>query len=321
MKNLRFHLIYLVLIGFLTYQYWKKTQALAAAVGSIDMFDKVLKINSEVVEKASMMIQNEINKQVNSFPNSVNVSYLAFAQNMMKVTSDVKFLFEKQKKEFIVLSGDFEKKGNSALVNRLSSKTSGQFFSEQKINEIREYLTRFERQLNYSINNNNNPSLRESYIIPKLLKNEAYWKTLKDKTSIVAVAQLTLLQNQIELDKVPYLNEILAQIGGSVIICGPTERVAIAPKKAALFQDEVFEADIYLAQYASIMSNDITFIVNNEELSLKDGVAHFATKDKTVGKKTVKVEARIRNPLTGQIISQFGEFEYEVLPKCAKNCQ
>ena len=87
------------------------------------------------------------------------------------------------------------------------------------------------------------------------------------------------------------------------------------------FWGEKFEVDVYLTSYSSNPGPYVKFFVNNHEVEIKDGVAHFETTEKAIGKKTVRAEASIQNPLTGQITTIIGEFEYEVLPKCSKNCQ
>ena len=163
--------------------------------------------------------------------------------------------------------------------------------------------------------------MQEKYAIFKLLNNDAYWQKLKTGTVSDAFAQLTALQNQVYLDEILYLNYIFNQVSGTTLICGPTFKVAIAPNKAALIENEVLKADIYLAQYSAYPVSDIVFVVNNQELPIKDGVAHFETKERTVGTKKIEAEARIRNPLTGQTTNHFGEFEYEVLPKCSRDCK
>ncbi len=123
------------------------------------------------------------------------------------------------------------------------------------------------------------------------------------------------------MDKIPYLNYIYDNIGGTSTSSCDFFKVAIAPQKAAIFEGETFKADMYLAAYSSNPGSGVTFIINNREIPIKEGVARFETKETTIGKKTVKAIARIRNPLTGAIATSVGEFEYEVLPKCAKNCQ
>ena len=78
--------------------------------------------------------------------------------------------------------------------------------------------------------------------------------------------------------------------------------------------------DTYLAQYSTYSGNDVTFIVNGQILPHPNGVAHFSADNQSVGLKKIKVEALIRNPLTGSTTSQFTELEYEVLPKCSRDC-
>ena len=148
MKNARIHLIYLAIIGFWAYQYWTKAQALDEAVGSIEQFDKLFKADNEVIGKSSIMIKNEIDKQVKAYPSSTNMSFSEKAINILSVSSSMKFWLEKQVLEFTNLAGGFDKKDSSLLANRLSENASDQFFSNLKIKEIRDSLTRFQLFLN-----------------------------------------------------------------------------------------------------------------------------------------------------------------------------
>ena len=51
MTHLRIHLIYLVLIGFLAYQYWTKTEALHHATESIEQLDRLLERNNQTASQ------------------------------------------------------------------------------------------------------------------------------------------------------------------------------------------------------------------------------------------------------------------------------
>ena len=133
MKNARIHLIYLTIIGFWAYQYWTKAQALNEAVGSIEQFDKLLKRNNEVVDKTATMIYYKIEKDAYSYPSPTNKAFFEKTKNFKSVSSSLNTWFEKLKTEFINVSGGFDKTDSTLLANRFSTKTSRQFFSEQKI--------------------------------------------------------------------------------------------------------------------------------------------------------------------------------------------
>lgn len=319
MKNARIHLIYLTIIGFWAYQYWTKAQALNEAVGSIEQFDKLLKRNNEVVDKTATMIYYKIEKDAYSYPSPTNKAFFEKTKNFKSVSSSLNTWFEKLKTEFINVSGGFDKTDSTLLANRFSTKTSRQFFSEQKIKEIRDSLARFQDTLMDIAKQYRDEYLKNQYGTIKLLTNEVYWQSLNKLTDADALSRLTYIQNQLALDKIPYLNYVYSIVGYRGLIFDQF-KVAIAPNKAALIEGETIKADVYLAAYSSNPGTDVTIFVNNREIPLKDGVSHFERIEKSRGKKTIRAEARVTNPFTCQTISQFGEFEYEVLPKCSRDC-
>jgi hypothetical protein len=319
MKNSRFHIVYLTIIGFLAFQYWTKSQALEEAVGSIEQFDKLLRRDNEVVEKTSTMLRYEIEKQVQSYPNKINMSFSEKAKKIMSGSSSINKWLEKQKTDFIIFSGGFDKNDSKVLANRFSPKASNSFFLDQKINEIRDSLTQYQVYLDDISYKEKLQEMQKQYGSRNLISNDTFWQSLKNKTNADALAQLTFLQNQIILDKIPYLNYTYNLVASDMVF--DAYKLAIAPKKAVLILGDKFEMDAYVAKYSSFNGSDVSFWINNQEIPVKEGVAHFVNEDKTIGKKTVKAIARIRNPLTGATMESISEFEYEVLPKCSRDCQ
>ena len=320
MTHLRIHLIYLVLIGFLAYQYWTKTEALHHATESIEQLDRLLERNNVLVEKLSILLLNEINKNVKAYPTAIQVSFLNKAKNVVAMSTSLNKWIENQKTEFTSFSGGFDKTDSTVLANRLSTKPSNGFFSNQKIQQIRDSLINYQRFLNDVYAKRDTEHLQKQYTTFKLLGDETYWQKLKNGTVADALMQLTAIQNRILLDKVPYLNYTYNMTSSGEMIFDQF-KVAIAPQKAALFEGETFKSDVYLASYSSNLGSYVTISINNHEVKMKDGVAHFETIETTVGKKKVKAIASIRNPLTGQVKTAYGEFEYEVLPKCSRDCK
>ena len=151
----------------------------------------------------------------------------------------------------------------------------------------------------------------------KTIQNDTFWKSFMSHPS----TNFLLLKNQIKLDELVYLNYFMDKVSRKLEIVESMFHVVIAPKKAVLIEGEEFEAEIFLSGYARNPTRGVSFTVNNQELAIKDGVAKYSKTEKTLGLKTLKVNAFIRNPATGEITQRIGEFEYHVLPKCSQNCQ
>jgi hypothetical protein len=319
MPHLRLHLVYLAVIGFLTYQYWAKTQALNNATQSIEQLDKLLTMNNVVIDRTTTQLFYDIEINVKAYPNTTNMVFLAKAKNVMSSAEGLNTWLENQKATLINMSGGLSNTDTTVLDKRLSTKPNRTFFSIQKIQETKDSLAYFQGVLSDISDSLALKNLQTRYPILILLNDSMYWQKWAVITAADAVAQLTAIQNRVLLSKIPCLNYIYGNTGDKMIR-GDSYKIAIAPRKAFLLEGESFNADIYIASYFSRLS-DVIFNIDNQKLPIKDGIAHFEKIETTVGKKTVKVEARIRNPLTGQTTSSFGEFEYEVLPKCSRDCK
>ena len=243
------------------------------------------------------------------------------------------FLYVLAKSEIVVNTGnqgvDFIEK-NKAMLNLdtiasldyKSISPNNSFFSNSKIEAIKNELVKFHDGLIHLIEDNKDKKIIEEQLcVTKTINNESYWNGLKYLPLNGVSAELSSLRNQIQADKILMLN-YLDNKTGSTDVCGWTMyRAAIAPKKAALIEGETFEADIYLAKYESVPSSNLTIKVNGKLLEINGGFAHFKSKNQTIGTKTIKAEAIIRNPLTGTYTTTEGSFEYQVLPKCSRDCQ
>jgi gliding motility-associated protein GldM len=140
------------------------------------------------------------------------------------------------------------------------------------------------------------------------------WTELKFKQMPVAAVMpmLTKLSADAKTSETAILNFFFKKINGEVDIKFDKFKVAIAPKKAYLIRGDKFEADVYLAAYSSSPGGNVSISVNGSGLGLKEGVGHYETTPSGIGKQTVKANATIRNPLTGQVMTSEGSFEYEV---------
>lgn len=309
MKSIYFHVIYLSIIAFLGYNYWSSVQAFKA----FEHLDKQLKVDYELLKGLESLVYKSIEKNCKTYPNVTNLVFLGKSEIVTTRGNQAIDFIENNKKQ---LNLDTISSVNYKPINPNNS-----FFNSDKIREIKNDLTKFKDSLIYLIDDSKDKKvIEEQLCLTKIINNEFYWNNLKHFPLNGVAAELSSLKNQIQADKILIFNYLDHEMRSGVLICGPEFRTAIAPKKAALIEGETFEADIYLAKYESVPNANLIIKVNGKRLEINQGVAHFKSKNQTVGTKTIKAEAAVRNPLTGAITTSVGVFEYQVLPKCSRDC-
>ena len=205
MKNLHIHLVYLAIIGFLTYQYWTKAQALEEAVRSIEMFDKLLKANDLAVSSSLRMELDNYKEIFHSYQSG----YINEVSNKIKYSSStidkISEWLEKQRTDFIQIAGGFDKNNTDVLAKRLETNPSKQFFTESKIHEFCDSLAHFQKVIESVNDSVTLKELQKRYLILELLHDSSYWMNLKNLTSAETLTQLSVLQNKVQLDKVSFI--------------------------------------------------------------------------------------------------------------------
>jgi hypothetical protein len=319
MKQWYLHAFYLTIIAFLSYNYWSSVQAFKA----FEQLDSQLNVDYQLMDNVAMNIHQKIDKNCTAYKNSYNMRHYNNTVIAVKAVDSLIAFIDAEKTEFINLNGGFDvaKFPSPSLINGNSTKTSKDFYSDAKINQIKEKLTQLNRIFTDSIISDNwgKEKLMKHFRLPQLLTENDYWNTFKTLPANAIVAKLAALKNQIKIDEIAFLNYIEDRTtpdgwGFNAF------KTAIAPKKAVLIEGETFEADVYLSAYSSSPGSNVIIKVNGEPLEIKDGVAHFKSQNQTIGTKTIKAEAIIRNPLTGLTKTIEGSFEYQVLPKCSRDC-
>lgn len=294
MKNARIHLIYLAIIGFLAYQYWANLKSEKVSNMLNDEVGQYLKLEDNVTKESTEKLIGTIGRHVSAYASPVNLNYQLKTQEIYKKT--------------LALTQQIEqiKKGNS--------------ISEQNIDDIKKGINQWQNLL-FVYDTTNQKELNEKYLTKKLLENTLFWHKMKDCPLQQTQTYLTLTQKQIEMDRLTILNYYSNQIGGTDIVCNFGISIVVAPNKFSWFEGDTFDADIYAVEHIKPFTNEIAFFVNGKGLKVHDEVAHFVDSNLTAGKKKIKVELRLKNSLTGQYASFFKEFEYEVLPKCSRDCK
>jgi hypothetical protein len=311
MKQWYLHVFYLTIIAFLSYNYWSSVQAFKA----FEQLDAQLNVDYQLMDNVAMNIHQKIDKNCTAYKNSYNMRHYDNTVIAMKAVDSLIAFINAKKTEFINLNGGLDTIKYSPLINGNSTKTSKIFYSDVKINQFKTTLG----QLNQVFTDSINDKWGKERLPPLLTENE-YWNTFKTLPANAVLAKLAALKNQIKIDEIAFLN--YEEYETAPNYCGFNQfKTAIAPKKAVLIEGETFEADVYLSAYSSSPGSNIIIKVNGEPLEIHEGVAHFKSKNQTIGTKTIKAEALIRNPLTGGTTTSVGSFEYQVLPKCSRDCQ
>jgi hypothetical protein len=316
MKFIYVHLIYLSIIAFLGYNYWSSVQAFKA----FEHINSQLKADSIVIINSAFQIRQKLDKILGAYPNPISLHYSGAVQNNSnRADSTINFL-GLTKSKFIQMNGGISPYKNDELINSHSTKTSESFFTPTELSQIRDRVTQVSKHQIDSVDHEKDREFLLKYLhLPDLVTNNTFWLLLKKLPASGVAAELSTIQNMIKTDEIAMLNYYLQMNS----FCGSFDefKTVIAPRKAALIEGETFEADIYLAAYLSSPQSGVTIKVNGEPLEINQGVAHFKGKKETIGTKTIKAEAIIRNPLTGMTKTTEGSFEYQVLPKCSRDCQ
>jgi hypothetical protein len=295
MKPIYLHVFYLTIIAFLGYNYWSSVQASKA----FEHLDRQLNADNELMNNTALNIFKETSKSAKAYPNFFNLRNNVQSEITMNAAFSLKIFIDSSKTELL----------------------NNQSLTDARISLIKEKASQFSSNLIDSVNSKDDRAdVLKSCYLPKLIADNAYWESIKMLPKNVAIANLSLLENAIKIDEITLLNYYYSKTGVRMMD-EDYFKAAIAPKKAALIEGETFEADIYLAKYASGISNGMIIKVNGKPLEINQGVAHFVSKNQKIGTKTIKAEILIRNPLTGAYATTEGVFEYQVLPKCSRDCQ
>jgi GldM N-terminal domain len=316
MKSSYFHFIYCTIIAFLGYNYWSSVQVFK----TFEHLNKQLTMDYFTLNSNNTRICREFDKLTRAYPASYMKKFNDQIKWSMAANDSLIQFMDTQKDEFTKISGGLDTLKPNALVNSTSNRPSKVFFTDAKINEIKDKFNQFSKMLIDSIENDKDRSdIMKNYSLPQLITDTRYWQLLKTLPASGALAELSCIKNQIQSDETAFLMYYTSKMC-VIDMRFDAFKTAIAPKKAVLIEGESFEADIYLAAFSSSPYN-LKVKVNDETLEAKEGVAHFKSKKETVGLKKIIAEASIRNPLTGQVTTTQGYFEYEVLPKCKRDCQ
>ncbi len=109
------------------------------------------------------------------------------------------------------------------------------------------------------------------------------------------------------------VNNRLAGIIGSFEIKLDKFFPVINAKNGYVIQGEKFEAEVAVGAYSSQFAKSTSITVNGRSIPLNsEGKGTYTETAGSVGKKTLKLNSVVKNPLTGEVMKGSSSFEYEV---------
>jgi gliding motility-associated protein GldM len=150
------------------------------------------------------------------------------------------------------------------------------------------------------------------------------WKDSKDKKSWadfkfrqMPLAAVLPLMSQMQSDATSSeaaLVNSMAELAGGRVVEFDAFFPVVQAEKAYVIKGEPFNAEISVGTYSTqINPDDIKIRVNGSQLKVnEDGKAEYSTRTTSTGKKTLKMQVEVTNPLTGEVTDGESTFQYEV---------
>ncbi len=146
-------------------------------------------------------------------------------------------------------------------------------------------------------------------------KGKTSWSDYKFRQMPVAAVLPTLTQIVTDAKNAESagVNQLAELSGGRVVEFNQFFPV-INAKKGYVIKGEKFEAEVSVGTYSDqINPSDVTITINGQsKRPNKDGKVVFTETANTLGKRTLKLTAAVKNPLTGETNRGNSEFSYEV---------
>jgi hypothetical protein len=150
-----------------------------------------------------------------------------------------------------------------------------------------------------------------------ILKQNSFW----DNSSKISNAGLALtvktIRNNAVIDKAMLMNYCLDRSNYGCGFYG--FGLSIIPHKIPIVEDDSLHMDISLKSFSN-KKKSIEVYANEELLPLKEGFELIKIKNLKVGKHKIDLRATERSYSDGKIDTIRDVFNYEVLPRCGKNC-
>lgn len=313
-RQLMINLMYLVLTAMLA------LNVSAEIFNAFTMVNKGLEDANRILDENKKDIPTQIQQLAQKDPGKYG-HLPALATQTLQLGNEFSSYIESVKTRLIEESGGYDEKGklkgykNKDVTTRLlvgpePAKREGIGFEiEEKILEYREKFINLIPEAD-----------RTGFESKVLLSASEDWKKSEKKSwaqynfqqmPVGAVLPiLTKIVNDSKATESEVLKYFLQSAGGEAIEFNKF-RVVSAPKKSYMIMGETFETDIFLSASAS-NADGVSIKVNGSPVNVVDGVANYKAAANSLGVKKYTAEITLKNPVTGEVTTETGSFEYEV---------
>ncbi len=143
--------------------------------------------------------------------------------------------------------------------------------------------------------------------------DKASWAEYKFKQMPLAacIPTLTKLQADAKNAETSMVNDLAQLVGGREIKLNKFFPVMNA-KKGYVIKGEKFEAEVAIGAFSDEFAKSAKISVNGQNIRLNGGKGTFTETANSIGKKKLRMNATVINPLSGEKMTGSSEFEYEV---------
>jgi len=315
-RQLMINLMYLVLTALLA------LNISAEVMNAFFTLNTGIANSNKIVDSNNNNIQANIIKQADANKKDVNLKYKASAEQMLSELKEFSSYIDGIKATIFTAAGGPSKEDperpkmmkDKDITTRLLVYDNAKKKDGEGV-ELAKRITDFRTKLIAYSENNPDAVKSISLDLEKIPagSDKKNWADFKFRQMPVAAVfpMLTKIQADAKTSATSVLTYINTKVSGEEMKFD-NFKVAIAPKTGYVVKGEKFEADVYLAAYSSNPGQGVSIAVNGRGLPMKDGVAKYSAIPGGTGKQTVKATATIKNPLTGEVKSVQGSFDYEV---------
>ncbi len=313
-RQLMINLMYLVLTAMLA------LNVSAEIFSAFTMVDSSLRQSNEVLDDANDPIPGEIARLAQKDPDAYG-HIPPKAKMAVEYGNSISEYIEKLKVDLIEEAGGYDEDGKMrgyknkdvttrVLVGLDPNKQEGKGFElEAMITEYRnKFLDLIEEDDKILFEKNISLSTTDDW--KKSDKKSWAQYTFQQMPLGAVLPLLSKVENDAKSTENAVLNYFLKKVGGEDIVFNQF-KVVSAPKKSYVIMGETFETDIFLSASSSSIEG-MTVKVNGSNVPVKDGVANYSASASSTGIKPYNVEISITNPVTGEVTTEKGSFEYEV---------
>lgn len=149
------------------------------------------------------------------------------------------------------------------------------------------------------------------------------WRDNSDKTSwaeynfyqmpyAACMPKLEKFKSDARSAEAMMVNDLASLVGGRELKLNKFFPIMNA-KKGYVIKGEKFDAEVAIGAFSDEFAKTSNITVNGQRVSLNaEGVGKFSETANTLGKRTLKLNASVTNPLSGEKMSGSSTFEYEV---------